>query len=110
MEPDHSNYSKGRLIFTKKADVSFTDDFKQRIIEVFKFFPELHNEIVLVGWIAPRGWARGSCWCYGASTNTPLKISLQPNERHMSLHICFKQEKKKNFKYQVVKELAMYGR
>ena len=85
MEPDHSNYSKGRLIFTKKADVSFTDDFKQRIIDVFKFFPELHNEIVLVGWIAPRGWARGSCWCYGASTNTPLKISLQPNERNFTI-------------------------
>ena len=73
------------LTFTKKANANFTNKFKQRIIDIFKYFPELHNEIVLVGWIAPHGWARGSCCCSSVSTNKPLKISLQPNERNFTI-------------------------
>lgn len=85
MQSDFSSYVKYRLIFTKKANTQFSDKFKQRIIEVFKFFPELHDEIVHVGWIAPNGWARGSCYYSGASTINPLKISLQPNERNFTI-------------------------
>lgn len=79
------NYSTGGLTFTKKANAQFTNEFKKRIIDIFKHFPELHNEIVLVGWIAPHGWARGSCCCSSVSTSKPLKISLQPNERNFTI-------------------------
>ena len=80
------NYSTGGLTFTKKANAQFTNEFKKRIIDIFKYFPELHNEIVLVGWIAPHGWARGSCCCCSSvSTSKPLKISLQPNERNFTI-------------------------
>jgi hypothetical protein len=85
MQSNPSNYETGRPTFTKKANANFTDNFKQRIIDIFKYFPELHNEIVLVGWIAPRGWARGSCWYSKASTSKPLKISLQPNEKNFTI-------------------------
>jgi hypothetical protein len=85
MQSNLSNHETGRLTFTKKANAKFTNKFKQRIIDIFKYFPELHNEIVLVGWIAPHGWARGSCWCSKASTSKPLKISLQPNERNFTI-------------------------
>jgi hypothetical protein len=85
MQSNLSNHETGRLTFTKKANANFTNKFKQRIIDIFKYFPELHNEIVLVGWIAPHGWARGSCWCSKASTSKPLKISLQPNERNFTI-------------------------
>lgn len=78
------NYSTGGLTFTKKANAQFTNEFKKRIIDIFKYFPELHNEIVLVGWIAPHGWARGSC-CSSVSTSKPPKISLQPNERNFTI-------------------------
>jgi hypothetical protein len=78
------NYSTGGLTFTKKANAQFTNEFKKRIIDIFKYFPELHKEIVLVGWIAPHGWARGSC-CSSVSTSKPLKISLQPNERNFTI-------------------------
>jgi hypothetical protein len=79
------NYSTGGLTFTKKANAQFTNEFKKRIIDIFKYFPELHKEIVLVGWIAPHGWARGSCCCSSVSTSKPLKISLQPNERNFTI-------------------------
>ena len=79
------NYGTGGLTFTKKANAEFTNEFKKRIIDIFKYFPELHNEIVLVGWIAPHGWARGSCCCSSVSTSKPLKISLQPNERNFTI-------------------------
>jgi hypothetical protein len=79
------NHGVGGLRFTKKANANFTNEFKKSIIDIFKYFPELHNEFVLVGWIAPRGWARGSCWCSSASANKPLKISLQPNERNFTV-------------------------
>jgi hypothetical protein len=101
--------------FTKKPNVNFTNEFKKRIIAIFKYFPELHNEIVLVGWIAPSGWARGSCWCYYSTSaaSKPLKISLQPNERNFTIaheftHVL-QARKKKSFKYPVVKELAIFG-
>ena len=73
------------LTFTKKANVNFADKFKLRIINVFEYFPELHKETVYVGWIAPRGWARGCCYCTSATTNRRLKISLQPNERNFTI-------------------------
>jgi hypothetical protein len=79
------NYRTGGLTFTKKANANFTNEFKRRIIDIFKYFPELHNKIVVVGWIAPHGWARGSCWCSSSSTSKPLKISLQPNERNFTI-------------------------
>ena len=79
------NYSTGGLTFTKMANAQFTNEFKKRIIDIFKYFPELRNEIVLVGWIAPHGWARGSCCCSSVSTSKPLKISLQPNERNFTI-------------------------
>jgi hypothetical protein len=85
MQSDLLNYRTGLLTFTKKANANFTSDFKHRIIGVFKYFPELHNEMVLVGWIAPRGWARGSCWCSGLSESKPSKISLQPNESNFTI-------------------------
>src|SRR5688500_10428351 len=85
MQSNLSNYETGRLTFTKKANANFTNKFKQRINDIFKYFPELHNEIVLVGWIAPHGWARGSCWYSKVSTSKPLKISLQPNERNFTI-------------------------
>ncbi|HZB80685.1 MAG TPA: hypothetical protein VE264_05355 [Nitrososphaera sp.] len=85
MQSNLSNDGMDHLTFTKKANANFTNKFKQRIIDIFKYFPELHNEIVLVGWIAPHGWARGSCWCSKASTIKPLKISLQPNERNFTI-------------------------
>jgi hypothetical protein len=85
MRSDLLNYGTGRLTFTKKANANFTSEFKHRIIAVFKYFPELHNEMVLVGWIAPRGWARGSCCYSGVSASKPLKISLQPNERNFTI-------------------------
>jgi hypothetical protein len=84
-QSDLLNYRTGRLTLTKKANANFTSEFKHRIIGVFKYFPELHNEMVLVGWIAPRGWARGSCCCSGVSASKPLKISLQPNERNFTI-------------------------
>jgi hypothetical protein len=73
------------LMFTKKANVNFADKFKLRIINVFNYFPELHRETIYVGWIAPRGWARGCCYCTSATTNRRLKISLQPNERNFTI-------------------------
>jgi hypothetical protein len=85
MQVNLLNYGTSGLTFTKKANAEFTNEFKKRIIDIFKYFPELHNEIVLVGWIAPHGWARGSCWCSKASTSKPLKISLQPNERNFTI-------------------------
>jgi hypothetical protein len=86
MQSNLLNYgTTGLVTFTKKANANFTKEFKKRIIDIFKYFPELHNEIVLVGWIAPHGWARGSCCCYSASTSKPLKISLQPNERNFTI-------------------------
>jgi hypothetical protein len=77
-------FSRGRLTFTKKANANFTDVFKQRIFDVFKYFPELHNEIVCVGCIAPHGWARGCCYPT-ATADKPLKISLQPNEKNFTI-------------------------
>jgi hypothetical protein len=85
MQSNLFDYTTSRLTFTKKANDNFTSEFKQRIIDVFKYFPELHNEVVLVGWIGPRGWARGSCWYSNACTNKPPKISLQPNERNFTI-------------------------
>ena len=77
-------YSHGGLIFTKKANANFIDVFKRRIVDVFKYFPELHNGVVYVGWIAPHGWARGCCYST-ATTDKPLKISLQPNEKNFTI-------------------------
>lgn len=89
MQPDRLSHDTGRLIFTKKATTSFSNKFKQRILDVFGYFPELQDEIVYVGWIAPRGWARGSCCCYcsssSSSANKKLKINLQPNERNFTI-------------------------
>ena len=86
MQSDFLTYGTCGVTFTKKANVNFTNEFKKRITEIFKYFPELHNEIVLVGWIAPRGWARGSCClCSSASASKPLKISLQPNEKNFTI-------------------------
>ena len=87
MQSDLLNYGTRGVTFTKKANVNFTNEFKKSITEIFKYFPELHNEIVLVGWIAPRGWARGSCssLCSSASSRKPLKISLQPNEKNFTI-------------------------
>jgi hypothetical protein len=85
MQVNLLNYGTSGLTFTKNANAQFTNEFKKRIIDIFKYFPELHNEIVLVGWIAPHGWARGSCWYSSASTSKPLKISLQPNERNFTI-------------------------
>jgi hypothetical protein len=81
------SYSINHLVFTNKANTKFSHKFKQRIIEVSKYFPELQDEVVNVGWIAPRGWARGSCCisCSATSTNKKLKISLQPNERNFTI-------------------------
>lgn len=85
MQSNLFDYDNGGLTFTKKANDNFTNEFKQRVIDVFKYFPELHNEVVLVGWIAPYGWARGSCWCTSTSTSKPPKISLQSNERNFTI-------------------------
>jgi hypothetical protein len=88
---DHLGYAIGNLIFTKKANDNFSYKFKQRILDVFKHFPELQNEVVYIGWIAPRGWARGSCYIpssyssYGSSINKKMKISLQPNEKNFTI-------------------------
>lgn len=71
------------ITFTKTAKASFTEKYKLRIIEVFKYYPELYNETVFVGWIAPRGWARGCAFFY--HPNKPLKISLQPNEKNFTI-------------------------
>lgn len=73
------------ISFTKTANARFTDIYKQRIVNVFKYYPELYNEIVCVGWIAPRGWARGCAFYYDPSANKPLKISLQPNEKNFTI-------------------------
>ncbi|MFL6360745.1 MAG: hypothetical protein ACJ72V_15585 [Nitrososphaeraceae archaeon] len=73
------------LTFTKKANTKFSNKFKERIIEVSKYFPELHDEFVHVGWIRPGGWARGSCWYSTSLTLKPLKISLQPNEKNFTI-------------------------
>ena len=89
MQPDRLSHPSGRLIFTKKATTSFSNKFKQRILDVFCYFPELQDEVVYVGWISPRGWARGSCCCYcsssSSSANKKLKINLQPNERNFTI-------------------------
>jgi hypothetical protein len=85
MQSDLLNYGTCGVKFTKKANVNFTNEFKKRITEIFKYFPELDNEIVLVGWIAPSGWARGCCWGSSTSASKPLKISLQPNERNFTI-------------------------
>jgi hypothetical protein len=79
----HSNDTG--LTFTKKANANFADKFKLRITTVFDYFPELHNETVYVGWIAPHGWARGCCYCTSATTNRLFKISLQPNETNFTI-------------------------
>jgi hypothetical protein len=74
------------LTFTRKANTNFSDKFKKQIVDVFKYFPELHNEIVYIGWIAPHGWARGCCCSSSnATTDKPLKISLQPNEKNFTI-------------------------
>ena len=88
MQPDRLSHPTGRLIFTKKANTNFSNKFKQRILDIFGYFPELQDEIVYVGWIAPRGWARGSCSCYSSSmssANKKLKINLQANERNFTI-------------------------
>ncbi len=89
IEPYNLGYLYGCLIFTKKANTNFSYRFKQRIINVFKFFPELQDEVIYVGWIAPRGWARGSCYTSSSSSTTSankkMKISLQPNERNFTI-------------------------
>src|SRR3712207_1227773 len=85
---DHLGYATGNLIFTKKANDNFSYKFKQRIFDVFKYFPELQDEVVYIGWIAPRGWARGSCYLpssYASSINKKMKISLQPNEKNFTI-------------------------
>lgn len=89
MQPDLLRHLAGPLLFTKKANTNFSYKFKQRIIDVFKYFPELQDEDVYVGWIAPRSWARGSC-SYSSSfastsANMKLKINLQPNERNFTI-------------------------
>ena len=89
MQPDLLWHLAGCLLFTKKANTNFSYKFKQRIIDVFKYFPELQDEVIYVGWIAPRGWARGSC-SYSSSfastsANMKLKINLQPNERNFTI-------------------------
>jgi hypothetical protein len=88
-QPDLLRRPAGRLLFTKKANTNFSYKFKQRIIDVFNFFPELQDEVVYVGWIAPRGWARGSCSYIPSFASTPanvkLKINLQPNERNFTI-------------------------
>lgn len=71
------------LTFTKKANANFSDKYKQRIVDVFNYFPELHNENVYVGWIAQNGWARGCC--SNATKDEPIKISLQPNEKNFTI-------------------------
>ena len=88
----HLGYATGNLIFTKKANDNFSYKFKQRILDVFKHFPELQDEIIYIGWIAPRGWARGSCYIPSSSssssiisTNKRMKISLQPNEKNFTI-------------------------
>ena len=89
----HLGYATGNLIFTKKANGNFSYKFKQRILDVFKHFPELQDEIIYIGWIAPRGWARGSCYIPSSSssssstisTNKRMKISLQPNEKNFTI-------------------------
>jgi hypothetical protein len=73
------------LTFTRKAKADFADKFKLQITNIFNYFPELQSETVYVGWIAPRGWARGCCYCTSATTNRRLKISLQPNERNFTI-------------------------
>jgi hypothetical protein len=70
--------------FTKMANASFTEKYKLRIIDVFKYYPELNSEIVCVGWITPRGWARGSA-ISSCDVNKTLKISLQPNEKNFTI-------------------------
>lgn len=89
MQPERLSHPLARIIFTKKATTSFSNKFKQRILDVYAYFPELQDEVVYVGWIAPRGWARGSCCCYysssTASASKKLKISLQPNERNFTI-------------------------
>jgi hypothetical protein len=85
MQSNLLSYGTCRLTLTKKANANFTNEFKRRIIDVFKYFPELHDQIVLVGWIAPNGWARGSCSRSSARASKPLKISLQPNERNFTI-------------------------
>jgi hypothetical protein len=82
--PKHGNDTG--LTFTRKAKADFADKFKLQITNIFKYFPELQRETVYVGWIAPRGWARGCCcYCTSATTNRRLKISLQPNERNFTI-------------------------
>lgn len=73
------------ITFSKTANANFTDKYKLQIIEVFRYYPELYNEIVCVGWIAPRGWARGCAYYYYYAPNKPLKISLQPNEKNFTI-------------------------
>jgi len=73
------------LTFTKKANEKFSTEFKERITEIFKYFPELHNEFVQVGWIRPHGWARGSCRWSNGYILLPSKISLQPNEKNFTI-------------------------
>jgi len=89
---DHLGYATGNLTFTKKANDNFSYKFKQRILDVFEYFPELQDEVVYIGWIAPRGWARGSChvpspshFSSTSSTNKKMKISLQPNEKNFTI-------------------------
>ena len=84
MQSDLSSCVSSHLTFTQKANTNFSHKFKQRIIDVFKYFPELHNQVVCIGWIAPHGWARGSC-CFNTSTEKHLKISLQANERNFTI-------------------------
>ena len=87
IEPRDQSFPTNHLVFTNKANTNFSHKFKQRIIEVSTYFPELQDEVVYVGWIAPRGWARGSCYisCSTISKNKKFKISLQPNERNFTI-------------------------
>jgi len=70
--------------FTKIANASFTERYKLRIIDVFKYYPELKSDSVCVGWIAPHGWARGAA-ISSSDASKPLKISLRPNEKNFTI-------------------------
>lgn len=94
-QPDSLTCHTSGLIFTRKASTDFSHQFKERIMNIFSYFPELHGDVIYVGWIAPRGWARGSCSISSFSSSSSsssnnltkkrLKINLQPNERNFTI-------------------------